>query len=236
MDKVTRCAVERDGEEAHHARFEKRAPGPPARHFQGRGNVSHWPQAAFRTTHNRMKSRIELAPRSAGNTKPWLSALLPLLCASILGLASAPAFAHETSTGDPHAHAAPGEAILEGRLIAPCCWTQTLDMHESPIATELRAEIRERLGHGENADTIEDDLAARYGERIRAVPKGRDPRATISIGGGLVMLVSAAGLLWLVRRWTQRRPGPKGALAARPATARDEYDDRLEDELRRLDA
>ena len=29
------------------------------------------------------------------------------------------------------AEGAPGEARLEARLMAPCCWTQTLDMHES---------------------------------------------------------------------------------------------------------
>ncbi|WP_394828786.1 cytochrome c-type biogenesis protein CcmH [Pendulispora albinea] len=184
-----------------------------------------------------------------GTLKRWLTALLGASLA-IAG-AAAPAFAQEssgephahTATGDPHAHAAPGEAILEGRLIAPCCWTQTLDMHESPLATELRAEIRERLGRGELSEAIEDDLAARFGERIRAVPKtGRDPRAAISIGGSLVMLVSAIGVLWLVRGWTRRQPGgklpfgPRPAAAAATTAARDEYDDRLEDELRRLDA
>lgn len=130
------------------------------------------------------------------------------------------------------AEGAPGEAMLEGRLLAPCCWIQTLDVHESPLATELRAEIHERLHRGEAAGTIEDDLVSRYGERIRAVPKGQDPRATVSLASAAVMLLSAIGLLWLVRRWI-RPLGPRRALAA-PA-AHDAFDDRLDDELRRLD-
>jgi len=163
-----------------------------------------------------------------------------LLCLSI-GLVSAIAVAQEaqrTRVQDPHGHAAPGEAILEGRLIAPCCWTQTLDMHESPLASELRAEIHERLGRGENPEAIEDELAARFGEGIRAVPKGRDPRVAISFASAGAMFASAIGLLWLLRRWTRRPAGrPIGApMPAHTAHARDLYDDRLEDELRRVDA
>lgn len=128
----------------------------------------------------------------------------------------------------------PGEAMLEGRLIAPCCWTQTLDIHESPLASELRAEIHDRLGRGERAEAIEDDLVVRYGEQIRAIPKGRDPRVAISVGSAAAMLVSAVGLLWLIRKWT-RRPARAADMKSAPA-GRDAYDDRLDDELGRFDA
>src|SRR5882724_2572150 len=147
----------------------------------------------FGATHEWMNVRTKTGRRGNRRTLHFAT----LLC---FGLASAAAAAQEP--------AAPGEAILEGRLIAPCCWTQTLDIHESPLATELRAEIHERLGRGESDELIEGDLVARYGERIRAIPKGRDPRAVISMASAAAMLVSAIGLLWLVRRWT-RRPGPR---------------------------
>ncbi|WP_394850359.1 cytochrome c-type biogenesis protein CcmH [Pendulispora brunnea] len=124
-----------------------------------------------------------------------------------------------------------GEAMLEGRLLAPCCWTQTLDIHESPLATELRTEIHGRLDQGESAEVIEEDLVARYGERIRAIPKGHDPRAAVSFASAGAMLLSAIGLLWLLRRWTR----PRMALAAPRTGTRDEYDARLDDELRELD-
>jgi cytochrome c-type biogenesis protein CcmH len=126
-----------------------------------------------------------------------------------------------------------GAAVLEGRLLAPCCWNQTLDTHESDLASSLRAEIRGRLQRGEASATIEDDLAARYGERIRAVPKGRDPRTTLAVCVALAMALSAPGLFWLVRRST-RRIG-RTAVDAVPARERDDYDERLDAELRALD-
>ncbi|HTU57430.1 MAG TPA: cytochrome c-type biogenesis protein CcmH, partial [Polyangiales bacterium] len=86
---------------------------------------------------------------------------------------------------------------LEGRLIAPCCWTQTLDIHDSPIADQLRTEIATRLRAGEPAAKIEDDLAARYGEKIRAVPRGEDPRVALPIVVGAAMSVAVLWLGWL---------------------------------------
>lgn len=50
---------------------------------------------------------------------------------------------------------------IQARLRAPCCWVQTLDVHESELATNLRAEIHARLQRGEKSRTIEDDLVAR---------------------------------------------------------------------------
>jgi cytochrome c-type biogenesis protein CcmH len=124
---------------------------------------------------------------------------------------------------------APSARAIEGRLIAPCCWTQTLDVHESEEASSLRGEIRRRLAGGERAEAIEDDLVARYGDRMRAVPKARDPRRYIPLVTGLGMALSATGLIWLLRRWTRRQreaPSP-----ARAAALRDAYDDRLDAEL-----
>ena len=125
---------------------------------------------------------------------------------------------------------------LEGRLLAPCCWIQTLDVHESELATSLRAEIAQRLGRGESGEAIEDDLAARYGERIRAVPRGRDPRSTVPLVVGAAMLLSLVGLVMLVRRWTKRAADPTAATdTAAPTGKHDEYDDRIEDERAQLD-
>jgi cytochrome c-type biogenesis protein CcmH len=119
--------------------------------------------------------------------------------------------------GDEGAHA------VEGRLLAPCCWTQTLDIHESEPASALRTEIHERLQHGERGAAIEDDLAARYGERIRAVNKGGDARNAIPAISAFGMLASALGCA----AWFRKR---KRVQVAATFT-RDEYDARLDAEL-----
>lgn len=129
----------------------------------------------------------------------------------------------------------PGAARLEGRLLAPCCWDssrQTLDIHGSPIANELRREIRRRLKAGETPDAIEADLVHRYTTKILAAP----PDSPIAHLGTVLSfgLIGAGGLaVVMVNRWRKRAPASKAG--AKPATARDEWDERLDDELREDD-
>lgn len=129
-----------------------------------------------------------------------------------------------------------GERALERRLFAPCCYTQTLDLHESEISHDLRSEIRQRLLAGERPEAIEQSLVSRYGERIRAVPE-HDP--TRVIAPVVLLLLGVAGLLALrlVRRW-QRRSEQADRLVPVPTTATmtaDAYDARLDAELGALD-
>jgi hypothetical protein len=63
---------------------------------------------------------------------------------------------------------------IYGRLLAPCCWSQTLDIHDSELATQLRVEIAEWLRHVRSGDRGRHGSA--FGERVRAVPRARDPR------------------------------------------------------------
>jgi cytochrome c-type biogenesis protein CcmH len=126
--------------------------------------------------------------------------------------------------------AAPSAAFVEARLLAPCCYQQTLDVHESPLASDLRAEVSRRVAAGEPASAIEDDFAVRYGERVRAIPKGKDTRA-IGYASGAVVATAALALAVVVSRWR------RGARVRRPTLGneRDELDARIDDELRALD-
>jgi len=130
---------------------------------------------------------------------------------------------------------APGEVALQARIVAPCCWNQTLDVHASALADALRLEVHERLRAGETRERIEDDLAARYGERVRAVPRGADRRAFVALGVSAFLL--CAGLFALLLLWRLRRRGdafPQELAEPAEAQARDAYDDRLDDELAAL--
>ena len=79
-------------------------------------------------------------------------------------------------------------------------------------------------------------LAGEIGERMRAVPKGKDPRGWIPLGAGGAMALAGLGLVVLMRRWTQRS-GRNAAVGASKAVLapRDNYDDRLDDELAHME-
>ncbi len=113
--------------------------------------------------------------------------------------------------------------------MAPCCWQQTLDVHESEITPGLRREITERLRSGESSEAIEADFVARYGERILAVPRGTmSPEAAAAPIVLLFLLGSLVLIAWLIR--------PRDREATPPAVrANDALDRRLDDELGRMD-
>jgi cytochrome c-type biogenesis protein CcmH len=141
----------------------------------------------------------------------WTSVLLACC------LVSGPAIAHDPSPDEPPPanfdKFVPGAAELEGRIIAPCCWTQTIDIHGSPISTELRLEVRRRLSAGESAESIEHSLIDRYGPKIMAVPAGSKLGGT-GVWLGLSMALAGCGAVFLLRRWQHR-----SLLAHAPATA-----------------
>jgi len=148
-----------------------------------------------------------------------LRSTVPLL----LLLSGAPAAADE---------AAKQAAALEARLLAPCCYKQTLDFHASPLAEELRAEIHRRFSAGEAEATIEAALVTRYGEKLRAVPNAA---FTERLGLGLAVLSGAVVLLIVLVHLSRLRRGRPAASAIAPLSADPSDRLRLEEELRALD-
>ncbi len=172
---------------------------------------------------------------------------LCLFCAvlALASLAPSAARAHGTDpAGESNARFdefVPGAVELEGRIIAPCCWTQTIDVHGSPLSSELRLEIRRRLTAGETADAIEQSLVKRYGDKVLAVPPG-SRLGGYAIWLGLTMVFAGGFAVWLLRRWQHRsvlQALPVGAAAATalPAGAADAaLEARVDAELSRLEA
>ncbi len=127
--------------------------------------------------------------------------------------------------------------VVEGHLLAPCCYLQTLDTHQSELADTLRAEVRSRIAAGETPTRIEDDFAARYGERVRAVPRDHDRRHYVVVVFGLALALGALLLVFLLRRWrTPPAARSPDALPIASTDAVDAYDARLDEELRDFDA
>ena len=130
-----------------------------------------------------------------------------------------------------------GASAIEGRIRAPCCWNQTLDIHGSPVSNELRREIRTRLKAGETQEAIQADFVRRYGERILAVPTGnplKDVGVILSLGFG----AAGIGAVFMLLRWRRRAVADRAAQLAedkqKKPRGRDAYDDQIDAELDRL--
>jgi cytochrome c-type biogenesis protein CcmH len=122
---------------------------------------------------------------------------------------------------------------IERRVLAPCCYRQTLAEHESDLARALRLEVRQRVSRGESSTVIEDDLARRYGEEIRAMPRGWDPRALLAAIIAIALAIGGLVLRWVVGA----RPDVRAA-AQEPAASPGAdlaYEAQLDDELVDID-
>lgn len=127
----------------------------------------------------------------------------------------------------------PGASAIEGRLMAPCCWTQTIDIHDSEISISMRHEIRRRLRNGESAEVIQASFVDRYGPKILAVQPGSQLK---NVAIGLSVLMGGTGLAaaLMIGRWRKRGPSSDGPETKR-SEARDKWDERLDAELDDLD-
>ena len=119
---------------------------------------------------------------------------------------------------------------LDQTFIAPCCFANTLAEHRSPVAEELRQELRTMLAGGATEEQIVDTFVARYGERILAAPK---PQGFNLLAYALPAVAIAVGLLvvaFVMRHHRQRAPS-----TVPPPEVPDQLKAQFEEELARFD-
>ena len=164
---------------------------------------------------------------------------LSIMPAVALADADHPAHVPASEAGEDLTGYVEGASRLEGRIIAPCCWNQTIDIHGSEPSYELRREIRKRLKAGESAEAIEASFVARFGPKILAVPDTSPLGSlatllSIGIGG-----VGVAGF-FMLRRWSragkessarEQKKADKAEKAAPSPAQADALDARLDREL-----
>lgn len=108
---------------------------------------------------------------------------------------------------------------LQGRSIAPCCWSEPVSVHRSPLAEEMRKEIAQMIAQGKSDDEIIALYVSRHGERVMMVPRGQ--RSVWLTVIPFVGLAAAGG--WVIRYLAKRRRAEGPALqAANAAPVRDE--------------
>jgi len=129
------------------------------------------------------------------------SLLLALLAGAWASAASLP-------SDDPREEQA---RALERKLMAPCCFSKTVDQHESEVAREIRTELRGWLATGLTEEQILDRYVERYGARILAVPPRRGFNQwlfwmpwVVTLG----LLVAVCATLWV---WYRRGQPPRPA-------------------------
>ena len=61
---------------------------------------------------------------------------------------------------------------LYSAFVAPCCWHESVGIHQSPEAEQMRLEIAELVRAGKTEPEIRALYIARYGERILVEPEG----------------------------------------------------------------
>lgn len=127
----------------------------------------------------------------------------------------------------------PGAAVLEGKILAPCCWNQTIDIHGSEPAMALRREIRRRLRAGETEETITASLVGRYGPKILAVPPGSPLKSVAAV---MALSMGGAGILafGMLKRW-RARSAPAEGKRKKTEPVDEKLDARLDAELKALD-
>jgi cytochrome c-type biogenesis protein CcmH len=130
---------------------------------------------------------------------------------------------------------------LEKRLRCSCgcgldiytCRTTDFTCTYSPA---LHKQVLAMLGEGKSEQEVIDAFVAQYGQVALMSP----PRRGFNLLGyfvpGVVLLIAALGLVWMLRRWTRESPAAAPAMPAAPPPldASPAELERLRDELDRL--
>jgi cytochrome c-type biogenesis protein CcmH len=121
---------------------------------------------------------------------------------------------------------------IASKLMAPCCWSGTVDSHQSPAAEEIKVQIRAALQQGYTEKQILDSFVAAYGERILAKPKAVGFNLMAWILPAIAILLGGVGA-WKFPRHSSQPPAK--VKPAKPAPSDDPYAQRLERELEEFD-
>jgi cytochrome c-type biogenesis protein CcmH len=124
---------------------------------------------------------------------------------------------------------------LETLLIAPCCFSQQVSVHQSPAADEVRQDIRKRLAAGETREHILDAYVAQYGKRILSQPPAEGMTRVLYILPPLAFVLTAALVVVRVRRYTAPHASRAPVAHATPSPADERHRAKLDEELRDLD-
>lgn len=100
---------------------------------------------------------------------------------------------------------------IEGRLLAPCCYSQSIAQHNSEVAAQMRNEVTDMVAKGMSDQEIIAHYKAIYGDQILIVPDGRTGKILFALP--VVIFLLALGLLLLALR-RMLRPSARSSTQA----------------------
>jgi cytochrome c-type biogenesis protein CcmH/NrfF len=114
-------------------------------------------------------------------------------------------------------------ARLEETLLAPCCWSETVAVHRSPVALEIKSEIASFVRQGKIDREILDYYKAKYGVRILTEPEGA-ARVLANVVPWVAAALGALGVALAIRRMARRNAKLKVAAGSElPDLADDDW-------------
>jgi len=116
---------------------------------------------------------------------------------------------------------------LEDRLMAPCCYSQTIRVHMSAEAEQMREEVTDMVTAGKNEQDIIKYYKAKYGETILVVPDGG--AGQIAFGIPIIVALSGFSLLsfGIGRKLRKRTPQVNPSQIIRTTTVPPELLERI---------
>jgi cytochrome c-type biogenesis protein CcmF len=188
-----------------------------------------------------MWPQLEREESRAWNIGRGLAGVATSICLGvILALMPSPAFGQGTSS--QHAGTvkinSPTERAVFEKVRCMCNGCERLDLSKCACswADDARERIREKLARGELQEKIVSDYKAEYGSDALNVPPNEGVLRTIYVLPIAVIIGGGVGLGVALKRWrgAQSKKDATPGAAALPRE-RDEYDARLDEELKDLD-
>jgi cytochrome c-type biogenesis protein CcmH len=118
---------------------------------------------------------------------------------------------------------------VAAQLYCPVCENEPLDVCQTAACVQWKAQIAQYIGEGRSDDEIVQLFVDRFGLRVKADPLAETP--ILWIGPIAAVIVGAMVAVRMIRRMTGRGQAAGSAPAAGASTG-DEYEDRVERELK----
>ncbi len=159
----------------------------------------------------------------------------------IIAAMPAPAWAQQAGTSSMHAGTVhienPREHALFNSLRCMCgtCPRDLLSTCSCSDAEDAREALRKKIAEGETNDQIILEYAQQYGSEALSIPPNRGGMRAIYAVPLVAFGAGGAGVIVLIRRWKGQKGDKKSSTKGGTEAKRDDYDDRLDEELRDLD-